>query len=137
MAIEPKTPSVAQIVRASVTIDGTEYDVLHFDPVPTASVDPVEIKTVGAAKTVYLPGALENTAAIEVKILAIGTAPAIGDIVSLKIAVDRYLNGVINTVGVNETTTSCFVQQIAHDRIEGDGATRTEAWTLTLQPTNI
>lgn len=136
MALTDKTPTVTQVVRASVTIDGTEYDVLHFDPVPTASADTVEIKTVGAAKTAYLPGAIENTAAIEVKVLASGTAPAVGDIVSLAITQSVSSNGGAPTDGAT-TTTSCFVQQIAHDRIEGDGATRTEAWTLTLQPTNI
>lgn len=136
MALEEKNPTVKQAVRASVTIGEIEYDVLHFDPAPTASVDSVEIKTVGAAKTAYLPGAIENTAAIEVKVLAAGNQPAVGDIVDVKIDIDEATNGVPGSATVTKTV-SCFVQQVAHDRIEGDGATRQEAWTLTLQPTNV
>ena len=118
MALTEKQPSAKIAVRAKVVIGDNEHDVLYFDPSPTESVDTVEVKAVGAAKTIYLPGALVNTATLEVKILKDGAAPAVGSLVDLK-------------------SIPCFVQQVAEDRIEGDGASRVEAYVITLQPTAL
>lgn len=133
-----RQPTVSIAARASVSIDSVEYDVLYFDPAPTVSVDTVEVKTVGAAKTVYLPGAIKNAASVEVKILkpTSGTLPAEGDLCDLKITVSSSVNGEAASAG-ESYTIPCFIQQIAPDRIEGDGATRQETIALTLQPTQL
>ena len=136
MALTEKQPSAKIAVRAKVVIGDNEHDVLYFDPSPTESVDTVEVKAVGAAQTIYLPGALVNTATLEVKILKDGAAPAVGSLVDLKLTIDESTNGATPTSS-DEKSIPCFVQQVAEDRIEGDGASRVEAYVITLQPTAL
>ena len=130
-------PTAKIAARAKVLIGETAYDALYLDPAPTESVDTIEVKSVGASKTIYLPGAIVNTASIEVKILKTDIPPAaVGDTVTLKLTLSESTNGA-TPVDSAEKSIPCFLQQIAQDRIEGDGATRVEAWVLTLQPTCI
>lgn len=124
------------VASATIKIGETAHEVLYFDPSSTESVDTIEIKPVGKKKTVYLPGQLINSAAIEVKILKGTTKPVVGSLVDLSITAAVSTDG--GTAVENETETiPCFVQQVADDRIEGDGASRLEAYVVTLQPTNL
>ena len=124
------------VATATVKIGDATHEVLYFDPSSTESVDTIEIKAVGRKKTAYLPGQLINSAAIEVKILKGATKPVVGSLVDLAITVSESTDG--GTAAANQTETiPCFVQQVAEDRIEGDGASRLEAYVVTLQPTNL
>lgn len=124
------------VATATVQIGETSHEVLYFDPSATESVDTIEVKAVGKTKTVYLPGQLTNSATLEVKILKGTTKPAVGSMVDLKISVMESTDGGTPVKG-SDVTIPCFVQQVAEDRIEGDGASRLEAYVVTLQPTGI
>ena len=124
------------VATATIKIGETAHEVLYFDPSSTESVDTIEIKAVGRKKTAYLPGQLINSAAIEVKILKGATKPAVGSMVSLTIQVSESTDGGAASAS-SAVSIPCFVQQVAEDRIEGDGASRLEAYVVTLQPTGI
>lgn len=124
------------VATATIKIGETAHEVLYFDPSSTESVDTIEVKAVGKNKTVYLPGQMINSAAIEVKILKGATKPAVGSLVDLSITVSESTDGGVAAAG-EQVTIPCFVQQVAEDRIEGDGASRLEAYVVTLQPTNL
>lgn len=124
------------VATATVKIGDATHEVLYFDPSATESVDTIEVKSVGKTKTVYLPGQLTNSATLEVKILKGATKPAVGSMVDLSIELSESTDGG-EPVKAAAKTIPCFVQQVAEDRIEGDGASRLEAYVVTLQPTGI
>ena len=124
------------VATASIKIGETSHEVLYFDPSATESVDTIEVKAVGQKKTVYLPGQLINSATLEVKILKGAAKPVVGSMVDLTIQVSESTDG--GTASASSAVSiPCFVQQVAEDRIEGDGASRLEAYVVTLQPTGL
>lgn len=124
------------VASATIKIGETSHEVLYFDPSPTESVDTIEIKSVGRKKTAYLPGQMVNSATLEVKILKGTVKPVAGSMVDLTIEVLESTDGGTPTASPS-VTIPCFVQQVAEDRIEGDGASRLEAYVVTLQPTGL
>ena len=124
------------VATASIKIGETSHEVLYFDPSATESVDTIEVKAVGQKKTVYLPGQLINSATLEVKILKGAAKPVVGSMVDLTIQVSESTDGGVASAS-SAVSIPCFVQQVAEDRIEGDGASRLEAYVVTLQPTGL
>ena len=124
------------VASATVKIGETSHEVLYFDPSATESVDTIEIKAVGRKKTAYLPGQLINSATLEVKILKGAVKPVVGSMVDLTIGLSESMDGGTPTAS-DSATIPCFVQQVAADRVEGDGASRLEAYVVTLQPTGL
>lgn len=137
--MEDKQPTVRTVARASVLIDDKAYDCVDFDPRPADSVDTVETRTVGAGKTIYTPGAITNTDAVEINILEPSSPsdrPVAGTMVTLRITESISVNG-------GEPSDSpaidipCFVQKVLDGKIQSTGADRKKTLTVTLQPTNI
>ena len=129
-----KQPVAYVAVRARVTIGATSYDCQSITPDTSDSHEAIKVACVGARWEMSLPGVLGKTDAIEVKILKSATKPQSGTLADLRIEIDESRNG---AAAVTESVTiPCAITAVKPDSIEADG-NRLQAWTVTLQPTNI